>query len=1307
MSVPFNVTVVSGSTESKSFTITRVLDDQQIRFVLTWGSEASGAPSDLDSHLVGPVASGNTRFHTWYSDTEYYDGNTKYADLDVDDTDWEGPETTTIYSAVAGTYSFYIYDYTDQSDESSQNMSDNSSAVVNVYRGDQLLNTFHVPTGCSGNLWHVCDYDSTTGKVTSVNSVGYWPDGGSSTVGLTALEALKYTLHNKISSLEEAVAYLVDNTYKSDTQTLLNQAKSVYSDSEDEDTVKDMTDKLDEYISDLNKLWIDVSYQGTSYYGNFYNNSINISGLEDTLGDIKVTTDDSYNNLKVNIEDVTGQDYVKLITLTDTTTGAAKAWKVYYEYDITTAFKILGVTGDGVTDYYYSQNDTSVITIYKNRNTISNLQFTVMDGVTYTIGVSDIEDYDATLNMTYLDNTYKYYICYVIDSEGFGIFDIYGDEIVRYYIDYDDEDDNKTIYIYGTAPTLPEINIRTEYDDATAEVIDGSIIRVHYNDLYMDYKVSYTQLTALDILKEKLNDKIEHLEDQISCLADNDYKTDSQNFIKEAKSVYSDSEDENTIKDMISKLDERTSAINKLWIDVFYQGSSYYVDFYSNSINISGLEDTLGDIEVTTDDSYNNLKVNIEDVTGQDYVKLITLTDTATGAVRTWKVYYKYDVTAAFKILGVTGNGVTGYSDYDDDLPSITVLKDRSTISNLQFTVADGVTYTIDPSDREDYDAVVNMTYLDHTYKYYIRYINDPNCFYIYIYGSDIIRYTRDDDNGTVYIYGTTETLPNLNITTYYNGAKAELINNNSTIRVSCNDIYKDYNVNYTQLSTLETAKYSLNNKISSLEYMVNYLADNDYKTDTQNLIEKAKSVYSDSEDEDTVKDMISKLDMCTSAINKLWISVSYQGNYYYGGVYDYDIKISGLEDTLGNIKVITSSSSDNFNVKVEDVTDQDYVKLITLTDTATGAAKTWKVYYEYDVRTAFKILGISGDGFDSYGLGDTLITIYKTQSTVNNLKLTVMDGVTYTIGASDNEDYDAVVNMTYLDYTYKYYIRYEYSPSCFNISGIVGDGIIKCTSGYYDNKLYVYGTTATQPELGNITTYYKDAKAEFIDSSTIRVSYNEASRDYNISYIQITPAELKLDINYEFTFSSASSTSYASFTPDVSGYYKLSSVSENDDVYCKVYYNGNYYSDYNLSSEIYLNADTTYYFELHANISGQDVLTSTLCLASLSDTDSSTESTYSSDADAGSSAEVFGDGISDTAIEIEESPEAQDIESFAIDGEANSQDNEASVEIIDDEAVSDETADISVENIAEQSHMFSCNTNKGTVKETQFQRSL
>ena len=506
MSVPFNVTVISGSTENKSFTITRVLDDdQQIRFVLTWGTESSGAPSDLDSHLVGPAASGNVSFHTWYSDKAYSDNDTKYADLDVDDTDWEGPETTTIYKAVAGTYNFYIYDYSDQEDEYSQNMSDKSDAVVNVYRGSQLLNTFHVPTGCSGNLWHVCSYDSTTGKISSINTVGYWPNDGSETVGMEVLDVLRSSLNNKISSLSEDFERLVDNSFKTDTQKLLDQARSVYTNSEDESTIRDMIVKLDERSSVISPLrdGISVFYQGHSYWAYSSENSIYISGSEDTLGNIEVTPNaEDSESLKVDVQDVTGQDYVKLITLSDTQTGAAICWEVYYENDISLAFEIQDVRGDGVSGYSIYEADEKnnpVIVVYKDKNTVSNLTLSVKEGVTYTIDASSDSDYDAVVNMKYGDYTYKYFLSYKIDSDYLYISNISGNGILRNSINYN----TNTIRLYGFSDAMPVLNVNTAYSEATAELINNStVLRVSYKDLFCDYTVSYIKIDPVEL---KLN----------------------------------------------------------------------------------------------------------------------------------------------------------------------------------------------------------------------------------------------------------------------------------------------------------------------------------------------------------------------------------------------------------------------------------------------------------------------------------------------------------------------------------------------------------------------------------------------------------------------------------------------------------------------------------------------------------------------------------------------------------------------------------------------------------------------------------
>lgn len=129
----FNVAILPGVTIKENMTITKVVKDAQVRFVLTWGAEAPEVPRDLDSHLVGPTTNKNIKFHTYFADRKYYEGNVQYADLDVDDTTWEGPETTTIYKAVDGLYHFYIYNFTDQEEQKGTRLS-SSQAMVKVFK---------------------------------------------------------------------------------------------------------------------------------------------------------------------------------------------------------------------------------------------------------------------------------------------------------------------------------------------------------------------------------------------------------------------------------------------------------------------------------------------------------------------------------------------------------------------------------------------------------------------------------------------------------------------------------------------------------------------------------------------------------------------------------------------------------------------------------------------------------------------------------------------------------------------------------------------------------------------------------------------------------------------------------------------------------------------------------------------------------------------------------------------------------------------------------------------------------------------
>lgn len=134
---------------------------------LSWGT----SPSDLDSHLTGPSEGG--RFHVSYMNKELFNAN-----LDRDDTDGHGPETTTVYLAEgdAGVYRFSVHDYSNRESSGSSAMS-SSGAKVEVFLGGILKYTFYVPEGY-GTLWTVFEYDSSTGILTSINSLSdeYNPD---------------------------------------------------------------------------------------------------------------------------------------------------------------------------------------------------------------------------------------------------------------------------------------------------------------------------------------------------------------------------------------------------------------------------------------------------------------------------------------------------------------------------------------------------------------------------------------------------------------------------------------------------------------------------------------------------------------------------------------------------------------------------------------------------------------------------------------------------------------------------------------------------------------------------------------------------------------------------------------------------------------------------------------------------------------------------------------------------------------------------------------------------------------------------
>ena len=159
------VVVLGGKTnDNQNGTINPILEEGEIRIVLTWGEN----PSDLDSHLTGPLEGSSDRFHVYW----WKDGNinsSPYTNLDVDDTSSYGPETITIRTQQSGVYRYSIHDYSNKSRTSSSALA-NSGAKIKVYKGSGLVAEYFVPNE-AGTLWRVFEIDG--GSIKPINSMSY------------------------------------------------------------------------------------------------------------------------------------------------------------------------------------------------------------------------------------------------------------------------------------------------------------------------------------------------------------------------------------------------------------------------------------------------------------------------------------------------------------------------------------------------------------------------------------------------------------------------------------------------------------------------------------------------------------------------------------------------------------------------------------------------------------------------------------------------------------------------------------------------------------------------------------------------------------------------------------------------------------------------------------------------------------------------------------------------------------------------------------------------------------------------------
>jgi hypothetical protein len=128
------------------------------RIVLSWGT----SPSDLDAHLTGPLAGSATRFHVYFGNHGSLTAS-PFAQLDVDVTNGNGPETITIAQQIAGVYRYYVHKFS-----SSGNDLKTSNARVDLYQGNTLVRQFFPPQQ-DGIYWTVFELSGT--DITTINTI--------------------------------------------------------------------------------------------------------------------------------------------------------------------------------------------------------------------------------------------------------------------------------------------------------------------------------------------------------------------------------------------------------------------------------------------------------------------------------------------------------------------------------------------------------------------------------------------------------------------------------------------------------------------------------------------------------------------------------------------------------------------------------------------------------------------------------------------------------------------------------------------------------------------------------------------------------------------------------------------------------------------------------------------------------------------------------------------------------------------------------------------------------------------------------
>jgi hypothetical protein len=117
---------------------------RDVRIILNWGSRHDQV-KDADSHLTCACQAADR--HVFYKSRAHH-GAGHAVELDVDDTDWGGPETITLTSPVNGVYTYWVHDFSGP-----PAVLGASDLVVRVLIGSEQVGEFRIFKGLTGRDW--------------------------------------------------------------------------------------------------------------------------------------------------------------------------------------------------------------------------------------------------------------------------------------------------------------------------------------------------------------------------------------------------------------------------------------------------------------------------------------------------------------------------------------------------------------------------------------------------------------------------------------------------------------------------------------------------------------------------------------------------------------------------------------------------------------------------------------------------------------------------------------------------------------------------------------------------------------------------------------------------------------------------------------------------------------------------------------------------------------------------------------------------------------------------------------------------